>query len=224
MLAPTGVPVFYPPPVLPDWGKVLSGRAQETSLPVPQPGRQAKQPPVKKESARAKAARERAAALKAQKGARDEEDEEDADEEEEMDEAEVLKTMGKGSFTAEEIRRQRRCVPESTLQLSSRRIARAAVDPTRPSRAAHTPARIAGRCAELGCSWLALTGFATSLSGCYPTANPHAAPAAASWSTCTRCKGRRVETALCMASTRSELTLRPRCPDQRPSRRGGLAG
>jgi hypothetical protein len=101
------MPVVFPQ-VLPDWGKVLAGRVAEQGGGAP-PASAAKgkaAPPAKtKESARAKAAKERAAAAAAEAA----EDEEEELDEEEYDEADVLKSMGKGPFTAEDIRRQRRC-------------------------------------------------------------------------------------------------------------------
>ena len=104
------------PAQLPDWGAVLAGsRAAEpardglaTGGGPASGGRGRSSAPAKKESARAKTVRERAARSKAAKAA-DTEEEVDEGDEEEMDEGEVLKSMGKGPFTAEEIRRQRRC-------------------------------------------------------------------------------------------------------------------
>ena len=118
------------PPVLPDWGKVLRGAATESVVPLvpgtlpvlpPQPGgsgkKGAKPAPVKTESARARAAREKREAAAADKAARGEQsldddfgDGETGQEDEEMDEEELRKAMAKGGFTAEEVRRQRRCV------------------------------------------------------------------------------------------------------------------
>jgi hypothetical protein len=114
LLAPTALPVVFPP-VLPDWGKVLAGRAAEAAAAAgasapPSAGKAKAPAPAKvKESARAKAAKERAAAAAAELAAAEDDDEDDDPDGEEYDEADVLKSMGKGPFTAEEIRRQRRC-------------------------------------------------------------------------------------------------------------------
>jgi len=62
--------------------------------------------------------RERASAAKASRAA---EEDEEGEEEEEMDEGEVLKSMGKGPFTAEEIRRQRRMLSNRESARRSRR-------------------------------------------------------------------------------------------------------
>jgi len=138
LLGPTPVPVVLPP-VLPDWGKVLRGAATDSVLPLvsgtlpvlpPQPGghggsggghgggRRAKAaPPPKKESARARAAREKREAAAAEKAARGEATPEDdfthgdsGGEDDDFDEEELRKAMAKGNMTAEEVRRQRRCV------------------------------------------------------------------------------------------------------------------
>ena len=129
-MGPTAVPVVLPP-VLPDWGKVLRGAATESVVPLvpgtlpvlaPPAGGSGKKPakpaPAKKESARARAAREKREAAAADKAARGEQSMDDdfvdggetGQEDEEMDEEELRKAMAKGGFTAEEVRRQRRCV------------------------------------------------------------------------------------------------------------------
>jgi len=134
------------PSVLPDWHAVLSGRAATAHASAPPPAALAKAatPPRSsraaaaaqpKESARARAARERAAAAKA---AREEEEEDGEQEEEEMDEGEVLRSMGKGPHSAEEIRRQRRCVWAPLVASSALAASAACRAPLQPP-ATHSP-------------------------------------------------------------------------------------